>query len=240
MKKLLALAACMMLLSTLTVNGTLAFSIEGIVASLTQFFGSEPENESDELKAATLIQVRSGSGMRAASEDEMLLPANYARDFHWNATQEATINGHTCKLWPESGVQNAVDKFISVRNDSTGKAIYFRTDISVNKAAYALLKINLNQSDVFKWTDWTEDGDYMTIAAVYTEALQPGGISPPMMLQIAMRNDVTNAQLAALGAEKLEIIRTNTLAIAADTPVTGDETITADQAVKLLMGQNPN
>lgn len=236
MKKLLALAACLMLLSAITVNGTLAFSFDGILNSLTSIFKSKPVNNEQQLKVDTLIQVRGANGMVSASESEMLLPANYSDGFDWQATQTATINGHNCLLWPESGVRGTADKFISVQNCSPDKEVYFRTAISIHKDIFPLLKINLNNTGEYRWTAWQLDGSYMTSVATYTTTLDPGMVSPPMMYQIALQKNVTNQQLAAFGT-KMEIIKTNTLAVDAATFVNSDKTPMTDAQALAIFAQ---
>lgn len=238
MRKFLALAVCLMLLGTVTVNGTLAFSFDGLLDSLAKIFRSEPET-STELQIDTLIQVRSGNQLISASENDVLVPAHFDQDFDWVADSSATINGYPCSLWPEDEISGAVDKIIYVKNNSAEKDAYFRTAISVRKDVYQLLKFNLNlDSNNFMWTGWTDDGDYVTNVFTYKHKLENGKSSPPMMLQIAMDKSITNDQLKKYNS-KMQIFKAKTVAIESDAFVKSDNTLMSEkEAVELLLNQN--
>lgn len=233
MKKILALAACLMLLGAITVNGTFAFSLSEFFANV--FGGPTPATQA-QLDVKTLIQMRSGNTL-VAEQGQMLIPANLPDNLN-AAKHETNVNGKPYHLWTFDG---AVDKFISVKNDTAQSAdahsAYFRTAISVrctSDEVFNKLRFNLNATD-FDWTDWKKTGsDTYTIVATYLDALAPGEISPAMMLQIALDKSMTNEEMEKFGAD-FEI-NVYTAAIDAETFKKQDDTpMSAQEALNLAL-----
>jgi len=200
MKKILALAACLMLLGAITVNGTFAFSLGELFSNV---FGGPNQAEENQLDVKTLIRMRKGNEL-IAEQNQMLIPANMPDTFDWNHKPVSFADGnHVYALWNIGG---AVDKFISVENSGSEYSAYFRTAISVRCTGdeeffRSNLKFNLNDTD-YIWSDWQKTGsDTYTNVATYRYALAPGETSPAMLLQIALDKSMTNEEMEKFGAD---------------------------------------
>jgi len=209
MKKLLALAVCLMLLGTVTVNGTFAsdFSISDFFQTIAEKIFGEPKTDSSQLDVETTVKMRGQDGKLVdESEPQMLVPLNQPAGWYQEKTV-TPVGEREYKLWTEPGV---IDKFICVTNKTEadkGKDAYFRTAISIrcsSETVWNNLKINLNEdTSEYQWSGWKNHGEWYTNVATYLKPLAPGETSPAMMMQLALVNsrEMTNELMTTFGSE---------------------------------------
>ncbi len=208
MKKRLLLLLCIICTLAIFVGGTMAYFTDSV-------------NVSGEIESA-IIDIEQIEMERTANNDGLReLPKN--RKLHMypavcNGTPKAdvplTYEGHTLNFW--SNVENAVDKVVFVRNDSTTTAA-FRTIYAFE--AYPNFEkdkvlLNRNEED-YIWTDiglgrLSDTGDYyFFMVATYAEkeadgtvkfkSLEVDEIAPPSLLEAALSGNTSNKELEVYG-----------------------------------------
>ena len=229
MKKAIVLAVCLLLVGLLAVNGTLAQGLSDLFADLDDFFAGKtsgaPEQDTDgKLDVRLVYQKRNADGTALVGEGtpEQLAPARYS-EFDWENDKKNVGN---VQLWDDSKIIGAVDKFTSVSNVGKTPA-YIRTAFALDKYAYdkGIIHLNFNEDNSnFKYHDWKEitikGRPYMMMVVTCLQKLPINTTTPPMLLQVAMSRDVTNADLANISADFLLI---KTMAIESDVFVDKDE-----------------
>ena len=223
MKKAIVLAVCLLLVGLLAVNGTLAQGISNLFADLGTFFAGKtsgaPEQDTEgELDVRLVYQKRNAAGTALVGEGtpEQLAPARYQAGFDWDQDKQ-NVGG--VMLWDESKIGGAVDKFTSVKNAGE-KSAYIRTAFALDKYAYdhGIIHLNFNQDDEnFRYEGWKsitiKGRPYMMMVVTCKKELAHNATTPPMLLQVAMSNHVTNADLSNVSADFLLI---KTMAIESD------------------------
>lgn len=245
MKKAIVLAVCLLLVGLLAVNGTLAQGLSDLFADLSHLFtGGAPEQDTDgKLDVRLVYQKRNADGTALVVEGtpEQLAPARYGADFTWD--DKVTIGG--VMLWNDSKIIGAVDKFTSVSNEGK-KSAYIRTAFALDKYAYdnGIIHLNFNQDDEnFRYEGWEsitiKGRPYMMMVVTCLQELPVNTTTPPMLLQVAMSKDVTNADLSNISADFLLI---KTMAIESDVfveKVDGvEQKMSAEKALDLALPLN--
>ena len=225
-KKAIIVAVCLVLVGFLAVNGTWAQGLENIFKNIASIKDSAPETDETLLNVELVFQDRNGAPLNSPT----LYPVHCADDYDW-ATKEQTISFGTFPLWDTAEAAGALDHFVRVHNTLTtdgAKDACFRLVFAVDANIYGKMMLNFNQDSAFQWSDWRSvtiaGRPYQMIIATYQNALKPGELSPPALLQVAMRGDVSNADLAKLDTH---FLRTMVLAVDADT-LTGEDGIRPD------------
>jgi len=235
MRKLLALAVCLMLMGTITVNGTLAADFSEFVKSVVNSIFDDGTESETQFNVTTSIKVRNPEDpteliLENKDIQQILIPLNQQPGWEQNTTQKE-YDGVTYTLWTEPGV---IDKFIFITNDpeaSEGRDAYFRSAISIHCSDRAvfedMLKINLNKNtDYYDWhtwedgSDWKESNGWFTAVVTYKDALAPGDTAPALMTQVALehRKELTNEKIKKFGQEFTIVVKT----VAVDASVTND------------------
>lgn len=219
MKKRLLLLLCIICTMAIFVGGTLAYFTDSVTATA-------------EIKSA-MIDIEQIEMERQVNNDKVVLteftqkqalyPAIYSdlntEVFNWKF-DEKDEKTFTLNFW--SDVENALDKIVFVKNNSTTTAA-FRTIFAFE--AYpnfdkTKLLLNRNESD-YIWTDIglgqiKDTGDYYYfMMATYAEELTDGTIeyksldidkvAPPSLLQVALSSAATNEDIEKFG-ETYEIL----------------------------------
>lgn len=219
MKKAIVLAVCLLLVGLLAVNGTLAQGLSDLFTDLSHLFtGGAPQQDTEgELDVRLVYQKRNADGTALVGEGtpEQLAPARYSK-FDWE-NDKVPIGG--VMLWNDSNIIGAVDKFTSVKNAGE-KSAYIRTAFALDKYAYdnGIIHLNFNQDDEnFRYEGWKsitiKGRPYMMMVVTCLQKLPINTTTPPMLLQVAMSRDVTNADLSNISADFLLI---KTMAIESD------------------------
>jgi len=136
----------------------------------------------------------------------------------------------------------AVDKFTSVKNAGE-KSAYIRTAFALDKYAYdkGIIHLNFNQDDEnFRYEGWKsitiKGRPYMMMVVTCKKELAHNATTPPMLLQVAMSRDVTNADLSNISADFLLI---KTMAIESDVFVDEEgNKLSAEAALNLALPLN--
>ncbi len=113
------------------------------------------------------------------------------------------INGTEYKVFTDD-LKNVIDKIVTVKN--TGKSpAYIRTIIAIEAPEgdpNDLIHVNVND-DGLSYTSWASveiDGvDYVYSVFTYDEALNPGEISAPSLMQVFLDSAATNEDCAKFG-----------------------------------------
>lgn len=212
-KGIVIVAVCLILAGLMSVNGTLANTVNRIFRIIN---GDQPEQNEVLLQVKLVNEAfdADGSGLVVQNSLPNITPAYYPNDFDWEKDKEnVTIGGKTYALWKNT-LRSPVNKVVSVQNtaeDEGAKDAYFRVAIAVDANIAHLLKINFNKADsryVWEdnWLDITVGGrEYKMMIATYTEALEPGEKSPPFMLQVAMDKTATNEDYAKIDSNFMRI-----------------------------------
>jgi len=251
-KKTMILAVCLLLVGLLAVNGTLAQGIERIFQTLS---GTNAPVQNETLLQVKLVhQVRNaqGNALVEGSAPQTLVPVGYPSDFHWENSKVTTRVGVAAyELWDASMMDGALDKFTAVKNVNTGaeaKHACFRLAFAVDANIFDKLKLNFNTTEEsFVWEeDWRDivigSRPFKMMVATYTETLEPGGVSPPALLQVAMDKSATNEDYARIGSDFLQV---KVMAVDADALVTDEQTLrpcaeeTLNATIPLNDGFNP-
>lgn len=232
-KRTLLVLVCLAMVCMVAVNGTLAQEIgktfQNVVGFVTGLFGA-PEADAERLQVQLTYQKRSGNQLVPLNETPVLYPAGTVPGFSWDDRVDVQLDGRTYKLWDDTRLFGAMDKFTSVTN-TRAEAAYLRVAFAVKKndAVSRLVHINFNDDtsafDVSDWTDITIDGQpYAMIVYTYRGALAQGESTPPMLLQVAIDSSATNADFAAIGNDFLQI---NAMAVQASafTKKVGEEEV---------------
>ena len=243
-KKAMILAVCLALVGMLAVNGTLAQTVEGIFQTITFALGlvDAPERDETQLDVSLVSHYRQGGQLVQGSTSQSLVPM--AHD--WEKKVAINVGGTTYQLWEAA----ALDKFTAVKNvGSNGdKDAYFRLAFAVDANIHSKLKLNFTDDTCYAWTDWTDISIggrmFKMIVATYTEALAPGQVSPPALLQVAMDKSATNEDYAKISSDFLQI---KAMAVDADALTTEENGVmvrpgaqyTLDITVPLREGFNP-
>ena len=227
-KGIVIVAVCLILVGLLSVNGTLANTVNRIFQIIN---GDQPEQNEQMLQVKLINQTfaADGSGLTEMNGMPNITPAYYPDGFDWEKDKEnVVIDGQVYALW-EDTLRSPVSKVVSVQNTAVeegAKDAYFRVAIAVDANIFHLLKINFNKADSRylwqnQWLDITVDGRaYKMMVATYTEALEPGEKSPPFMLQVAMDKTATNKDYAKIDGH---FIRITAMAVDADALTNPDD-----------------
>ena len=143
----------------------------------------------------------------------------------------------------DDSVRNVVDKFVFVENTGKSEA-YFRTWIAIELPEGVdtnMIHLNMNNNPRYNWGgtngavkavgyDEIDGQRYVIYCATHTEALQPGDVSRPSLLQVYLDPMATNAESEAFG-DTWEI-----LAFSQAVQVEGFES--ADNALDTAFGNN--
>ncbi|MBQ9944553.1 MAG: hypothetical protein IJO67_09360, partial [Clostridia bacterium] len=223
-KGIVIVAVCLILVGLLSVNGTLANTVNRIFRIIN---GKDQPEQNEQMLQVKLINetfAADGSGLTEMNGMPNITPAYYPDKFDWdNDKDDVIIDGQAYALWNET-LRSPVSKVVSVQNmavEEGAKDAYFRVAIAVDANIFHLLKINFNKAEdshyiwADKWMDITVDGRaYKMMVATYTEALEPGEKSPPFMLQVAMDKTATNEDYAKIDNH---FMRITAMAVDADT-----------------------
>lgn len=124
----------------------------------------------------------------------------YVGEVAWN-DNKININGHDYNMFGEK-LKNAQDKIVSVKNTGNSDA-YVRTWIALEDPfTTSLLGVNVGGVGYTQtpWTTATIDGvQYSVTCFTYDEALKPGNVSLPSLLQVYLKYTATNEDVALLG-----------------------------------------
>lgn len=199
MKKLLALAMAVCIVSAGAISGSLAYNIPDPQASAIA--------ESGTLDIEQVVQQRGADGTIINFEqNKMLLPVVYHGDMIPTPDTKLTINGTDVMLYRPT-VYNVRDQFVSVHNLGTLDA-FVRVVVAV-PLSMDHVTLNKNETD-FQWNDGPKveiDGvNYDVIIGTYRGTnsdgiLKAGMTTPPSLLQIALNRDVTSEIAAAFGSQ---------------------------------------
>lgn len=190
--------ALLMIISCLTVA---ALAITGTVAYL--------KSEDSAVNVMTMgnVQIEQIEQERDANGD--LVPFSQAKPafpavgtVNW-AADGVEVNGTEYKVFSDD-LKNVIDKIVTVKN--TGKSDAFvRTIIAIEAPEGDpdnLIHVNVNGTGL-TYTPWavTEiDGvDYVIATFTYDEALAPGAISAPSLMQVFLDKAATNEDVAKFG-----------------------------------------
>lgn len=242
-KKAMILAVCLALVGMLAVNGTLAQTVEGIFQTITTALGianPNPERDETQLDVSLVSHYRQGGQLVQGSTSQSLVPM--AHD--WETKVATTVGGATYQLWDAA----ALDKFTAVANHSPEKDAYFRIAFAVDANIFDKLQLNFNTTEgSFVWEeDWRDvtigSRPFKMMVVTCTEALEPGAVSPPALLQVAMDKSATNEDYARIGSDFLQV---KVMAVDADALVTDEQPLrpsaedTLNATVPLNDGFNP-
>lgn len=238
MKKLLALAVCLMLLGTIAEQAEFSLGEFFEIVTDSIFAGSEADKPK-ELDIETVVMRRAG-GKLVKDEDnaQVLNVLNLPEGFRLEETERTIeVDGMAYKLWDLGGV---IDKFIFVRNTNTGSKsqnAYFRSAISIccpDEVIWNKIRINLNLAD-YQWNVWEnrdvwreKDGWY-TAVATYPGMLAPGETAPALMMQVALVKGMTAEEKERFGADFT--IECKTVAIDRETFAENGMQLTAAEAL---------
>lgn len=120
-------------------------------------------------------------------------------------------------LWDDEKLVGVVDKMVFVQNTGSSPA-YYRTilafecpeGVEYSEDATKELVMNISDDTLFQWGDHgyttLEDGQrYLVLSATWQQALEPGEICSPSLLQVVMTHNADSSDVAALG-DTYEII----------------------------------
>lgn len=246
MKKAIVLAVCLLLVGLLAVNGTLAQGLSDLFADLSHLFtgGAPQQDTKGELDVRLVYQKRNADGTALVGEGtpEQLAPARYS-EFDWENDKKNVGN---VQLWDDSKIIGAVDKFTSVSNEGE-KSAYIRTAFALDKYAYdnGIIHLNFNYDEEnfhyeYKEKEWKpitiKGREYVMQVVTCKKELIKDYTTPPMLLQVAMSRDVTNADLSNISADFLLI---KTMAIESDVFVDEEgNKLSAEAALNLALPLN--
>ena len=191
LKKILLTGLSLVTVAAISVGGTLAFlqNTDSDVNVMT--LGN--------VKIEQVEQERNASGeLVEFTQNKPLYP--YVGEIAWDDNQ-ININGHDYNMFGEK-LKNAVDKIVSVKN--TGKSdAYVRTWIALEDPFdTAMIGVNVGGVGYTQsgWITATIDGvQYSVTCFTYNEALKPGEVSLPSLLQVYLKYTATNEDVALLG-----------------------------------------
>ena len=122
---------------------------------------------------------------------------------HWTTLD---VNGHEVELW--EGVENAIDKIVSVTNTGKSEA-YVRTLVAIESPAEHYMMeapIYWQANEAFSTSPYpvggfksTDGHAYAVLCYTYPEALAAGETSMPSLLQVHLGSEATNEDVEALG-----------------------------------------
>lgn len=220
-KGIVIVAVCLILVGLLSVNGTLANTVNRIFRIIN---GDQPEQNEVLLQVKLVNETftADGTGLTDQTGLPNITPANYPDGFDWeNDKENVVIGGQVYALWKDT-LRSPVGKVVSVQNTAAeegAKDACFRVAVAVDANIAHLLKINFNTGDSRyiwedEWLDINVNGrPYKMMIATYTETLKPGEKSPPFMLQVAMDKHATNEDYAKIDGH---FIRITAMAVDAD------------------------
>ncbi len=119
------------------------------------------------------------------------------------ADKGVDVNGTEYKVFTP-GLQNVVDKIVTVKNTGISSA-YVRTFVAIEAPGYDpndLIHFNYNNTGVSisAPVEAKIDGtDYVIFTFTYPEALDPGDISVPSLMQVFLDSKATNEDVAMFG-----------------------------------------
>jgi len=193
MKKIFALVACLSLVASLAVGGSIAYlqSTDSAVNVMT-LGNVEIEQHEQERGENEVLQ--------AFSQGKPAYPA--VGPIAWRDSG-IVINNAEYKVFTDD-LKNVVDKIVTVEN--TGKSDAFvRTIIALEAPDYDaknLIHVNIN-TEGLTWTEWAaadiDGAQYVYSVFTYDEALAPKEISAPSLLQVFLDSATTNEDVAAYG-----------------------------------------
>lgn len=193
MKKVLALALSLALIATLAISGTIAYLTD----------------EEEQVNVMTLGRVEIEQIEQERDADGKLVDFNQAKPalpavgpVEW-ADERVDVNGTEYKVFTDA-LKNVVDKIVTVEN--TGKSDAFvRTIIAIEAPNYDpddLIHINHNDVGVTMSAPVMveiDDIKYVCFVFTYTDALNPGEVSAPSLMQLFLDSKTTNEDCEAFG-----------------------------------------
>lgn len=191
MKKLLAVA--------LTASISAGAAIAGTVAYLQDTDSDVNVMTLGNVKIEQIEQERDTNGnLVDFTQGKPLYP--YVGEIAWNDAK-ITINGHDYSMFGDK-LKNAVDKIVTVKN--TGKSDAFVRTIIALEDPFDPGLLGVNVGGVgYTQTPWFTaaiDGvQYSVTAFTYDAALKPGEASLPSFLQVYLKSEATNEDVAKLG-----------------------------------------
>ena len=176
-----------------------AVAIGGTLAYLTSTDDDVNVMTLGNVKIEQIEQERNANGeLVDFTQAKPLYP--YVGEVAWN-DNKININGHDYNMFGEK-LKNAQDKIVSVKNTGNSDA-YVRTWIALEDPfTTSLLGVNVGGVGYTQtpWTTATIDGvQYSVTCFTYDEALKPGNVSLPSLLQVYLKYTATNEDVALLG-----------------------------------------
>ena len=206
MKKRLLWLLCILCTLTIFVGGTLAYFTDSVTAT------AEIKSAMIDIEQIEMERQLNTEGkvvLKEFSQNRALYPAIYPKElmtetFEWKF-DENDKDPFKLNFW--SNVENAVDKVVFVKNNSTTQAAFrtiftFEAYTEFTPDKLMLLKDDQNY-------EWTTLGDkslgningktYYFLIATYKDTLEIGEIAPPSLLQVALSKDAGNKEMEIFG-----------------------------------------
>lgn len=248
MKKMLVMAACLALIITLSVTGTLAFDVKGWFHSTNETDSSQISTYTETGKEAsdTESNVYSTPKPNADISQKIDKGSNYLLPSPNSASMTA-LSGST--LWNSGGVKH----YVTVENKGNVD-VYVRTVIAIENPAtfnFDLVKINYNNdSTVGKWKMIGDaelsDGIFRIYTFTYNEALKcktdentGNPTTAPSLKEIGLDLSATNEDVAVLdGGLDIKAV-SQAVQVDGETTWNSAETALNDAFNKITTTQNP-
>jgi len=194
MKRILMLVACLSLVASLAVGGSIAYLQDTDQTVNVMTLGNVDIEQHEQERAAN-------GDLVDFTQAKPAYPA--VGPVEW-ADQGVNVNGTEYKVFTND-LKNVVDKIVTVKN--TGKSDAFvRTIIAIEAPDYDpndLIHVNVNGDDVLSYTSWAPvdiNGiKYVYSVFTYKDALAPNEISAPSLMQVFLDAKTTNEDVAKFG-----------------------------------------
>ena len=140
-KGIVIVAVCLILVGLLSVNGTLANTVNRIFQIIN---GDQPEQNEQMLQVKLINETfaADGSGLTEMNGMPNITPAYYPDKFDWdNDKENVIIGGQAYVLWKKT-LRSPVSKVVSVQNmavEEGAKDAYFRVAIAVDANIFHLI-----------------------------------------------------------------------------------------------------
>ena len=154
------------------------------------------------------------------------------------------------EIWYNNDLKGVRDKFVFVKNTGSSDA-YVRTLLAFEhpagitygtpeEAATADLLLNLTDDPAIKWEEYGDievnGKTYLLMSATYVDALEPGKIARPSLLQVAMSDKCGNEEVALLGTSYDILVLSQAIQVENLNELTDDPAAAADAALNTGFG----
>ena len=213
MKKVVAMLLAIALTAAVSIGATLAYLTDTDEDVNVMTLGKVKIDQLEYERVDTETENEDAT-VQEFHDNKPLLPSVVEDNFNWT-TGDSYVNWDQIgsegsdEIWDPANINNEVDKMVFIKNKGDYDA-YVRSVIAFEAGNYTTLDeflkmvhLNINTED-YTW-EWVEapttigEGKYFVAVATYKDILQPGKLTPPSLLQIALDPSATNEDVASFG-----------------------------------------